>query len=209
MKRPLRALAFLIAVALPFAAVLSADIPAVPFAEHQLEEAAADKIQAQSVDVEVEGFPVVARALVKGEIPRIDYRWDSPRLGQLKAHLFQVSLSGVGVARSDMLNGDVRIEGVETGELEVQIPLSEIARLLDRDVRIHEGDIVVSITPATEVVGFVSASPDGLVVIAGPLEPVVADFEETVMPCAPRVTHENSVYLLRCGFKGLPALFRS
>ena len=209
MRRPLRALAFLIAVAAPFASVLAADIPVVPLAEQRLERTAADTIQARSVDVDLEGFPVVARALVQGEVASVRFRWDSPRLGELRPQLFQVSLTGVGVAPSDLLNGEVRIRGVEAGELEVQIPLSEIGRLLDRDVRIHEGDLVVSITPATEVVGFVSASADGLVLTAGSLEPVVADFEEAVIPCAPRVTYENGLYLLRCAFKGLPALFRS
>lgn len=209
MRRPLRALAFLIAAAFPLVAVLAADIPVVPFAEQRLEEVAADRIRAQSVNVDLEGFPVVARALVKGEIARVDYRWAAPLLGRVRAHSLEISLRGVGLARRDLLNGDVRIEGVETGELEVEISLSEVGRLFDREVRIHEGQIVVSITPATDVVGSLSASANGLVLTAGPLDPVVVDFDKDVMPCAPRVTVESGVVLLRCGFRGLPPLFHS
>ena len=209
MRRPLRALAFLIAVAFPFGAVVAADIPVVPLAEQRLERAATGEIEAESVDVDLQGFPVVARALVQGEVAGVRYRWDLPRLGELRAYLLEVSLTGVGVARRDLLNGEVRIRGVESGELEVQVPLSEIARLLDRDVRIHEGNIVVSVTPASDAVASVSASADGLVLTAGPLDPVVADFGEAALPCAPRVTQENSVTYFRCGFQGLPPLFRS
>ncbi|MBW3536898.1 MAG: DUF2993 domain-containing protein [Actinobacteria bacterium] len=179
------------------------------FAEQKLEEAAADRIRSESVDVDLEGFPVVARVLVKGEVAQVEYRWGSPLLGRVRAQSLEVSLRGVGLARSDLLNGDVRIEGVEAGELEVKIPLSEIGRLLERDVRIHQGQIVVSLTPATEVVGSVSASADGLVLTAGPLEPVAADFDRGIMPCAPRVTLDNRLVLLRCSFRGLPPLFRS
>lgn len=209
MRRPFRLLAFLLAATFPAAVIVAADIPVVPFAEARLEEAAAERVEAESVSVDVAGFPVIARALAKGEVGRVDYRWEEVRLGQMSAASLDIRLEGVGISRSRLLAGDVRIQGVQSGDLEAQISLGEIGRLLDRDVRVVDDQIVVSITPVTEVVGLVSASADGMVLTAGPLEPVVVDFDPGVIPCAPRVELENSVVMLRCSFRGLPPLLRS
>lgn len=208
MRRPVRLLLLVVFGSLPILVIAGADLPLVPFAEGRFERAA-PSFEAASLDVELEDFPVVARALALGEVASVDYLWRGVTVGELRAASLSIRLDGVGLDRGALLDGRVRIDGIEAGELEIVVPPFELARLLDREVRFELGRLLVTLTPNTEVAASVSATAHGLVVSAGSLAPVAVDLESARIPCAPSTAIKRGNLVLRCTFRGLPPLLRS
>lgn len=208
MKRPARALGLLLLGLLPVLAVVVADVPLVPIAERSLEHRARTAAKAASVDAQIGGFPVMARALLMGEVARIDVTWFGVELGEVQATALYLHLDGVGFDRSDLVDGSVRIEGVESGHVRLLVSPMEMSRLFDREVRIDGDELKVSLTPTDEAAGRISATSRGLVLTAPGVEPVTADLGDRI-PCAPAAEFEGGNLVLECDFRGLPALLRS
>ena len=208
MNRSLRTVALVLLGLLPVLAVALADLPLVPIAESSLEHRARRTAKAASVDAQIGGFPVMARALLTGEVPSIDVTWFGVELGEVQATALYLHLDGVGFDRSDLLDGTVRIEGVEAGRIRLLISAMEMSRLFDREVRVDGGELKVSLTPTTEVAGQISATSRGVVLTAEGVDPVGADLGDRI-PCAPTTGFERGNLLLECEFRGLPALLRS
>lgn len=194
---------------LPVLAVALADLPLVPIAEASVEDRARGAAKAASVDAQIGGFPVMARALLIGEVASIDVTWFGVELGEVQATALYLHLDGVGFDRSDLLDGTVTIEGVEAGHIRLLISPMEMSRLFDREVRVEAGELKVSLTPTNEVAAQISATSRGIVLTAAGADPVTADLGSDRIPCAPIATFERGNLVLECDFRGLPALLRS
>ena len=209
MRRPARTIGFVLLGLLPVLAVALADLPLVPVAEASLEHRARTSAKAASVEAQIGGFPVMARALLIGEVAAIDVTWFGVEIGEVQATAFYLHLDGVGFDRSDLIDGTVRIKGVEAGHIRLLISPMEMSRLFDREVRVDGDDLKVTLTPTTEVAGEISATSRGLVLTAPGAEPVTADLGSDRIPCAPKVEFEGGNLVLECDFRGLPALLRT
>ena len=207
MNRSLRTVGLVLVALLPVLAVALADLALLPISERSLEHRARRTAKAASVDAQIGGFPVMARALLTGEVPSIDVTWFGVELGEVQATALYLHLDGVGFDRSDLLDGTVRIEGVEAGHIRLLISPMEMSRLFDREVRVDGGELKVSLTPTTEVAGQISATSRGLVLAAEGVDPVTADLGDRI-PCAPTTEFEGGNLALECDFRGLPALLR-
>lgn len=203
-----RFLVFLLIASFPAAAVLAADIAVVPDAERQLADATS--IGSSLPTVSIGTFPVTARALVTATVKSVDYRWRSLRLGSLREAELRFSLTGVVVDRSRLFSGDVNVDKVEAGSVELGVELSEVSRILGREVRSTAGGLVVTATSSTDFPLSVGASATGFALSAEGSEPVTVELGDVqIFPCAPETSVEGGRLILRCVFRGVPPLFRS
>lgn len=207
MKGPLRILAVVLIGGFPIFALLGADLVVVPRMEARLEQAAAQP-GAESVDVQVKGFPVTARALATGVVHSVRFRYSEARVGPLRAEV-RLTLEGVGFKRGRLLGGEVQLEGVESGRFELEIPYAQVERVLGREIDFGDAGAEVALTPSESVPLAFSATAVSLVVSADGLDAVTMALGSKPLPCAPETEGLPEGLLLSCPFRGLPGSLRT
>lgn len=180
----------------------------VPAAEARVEDRARRATKSASVEADIGAFPVVARALALGEVARVDITWFGVEVGAIQATSLHLHLNGVGFDRGGLFGGELEIEGVESGDVRLLIPPSQLSRLLGTEVRIHGGALRVRPTADTDVEVQASATSQGLVLTAPGIGPVAAELGGANIPCAPKTSIEGSNLVLTCSFRGLPPILR-
>lgn len=208
MKRPLRTLLLIAVFALPLLVVAGADLVFVPAAEAQVEHQARTAAKSASAEADIGAFPVIARALATGEVARVDITWFGVEIGSIQATSLHLHLNGVGFDRGELFGGEMRIKGVESGDIRLLIPPSQLSRLFGTDVRIQGGTLRVQTAPGTDVEVQVSATSQGLVLTAPGVGPVAAELGQAQIPCAPSTSVEGENLALTCSFRGLPPILR-
>ena len=208
MKRPLRTLLLVALFGLPLLVVGGADLVFVPAAEAQVEDQARTAAKAASVEADIGAFPVVARAVAIGEVARVDITWLGVEIGAIQATSLHLHLNGVAFDRGQLFGGELRIKGVESGDVRLLIPPSQLSRLFGTEVRIHGGALRLRTTPDTDVEVRVSATSQGLVLTAPGVGPVAAELGNARIPCAPTTSIEGQNLALTCSFRGLPPILR-
>ena len=208
MKRPLRTVLLLTVAALPLLLVGGADVVFVPATEARVEDRARTEAKSASVEADIGTFPVVGRALALGEVARIDITWFGDEVGAIEATSLHLHLDGVGFDRGDLFGGELEIQGVESGDVRMLIPPSQLSRLFGTEVRIHGGGLRLRTTPETDVEVQVSATSQGLVLTAPGVGPVAAELGEANFPCAPTTSIVGDNLALSCSFRGFPPILR-
>ena len=208
MRRRLRTFLLVTVFALPVLVIVAADPVFVPAAEARIERRASAAAESASVEADIGPFPVAARALVTGEVSRLDITWFGVELGAIQATLLHLHLNGVGFDRGELLGGELRINGVESGDVRMLIAPSQLSRMLGAEVRIHGGALRVSAAPGRDVEVQASATSQGLVLTAPGIGPVTADLGADRIPCAPTAKVRGDNLVLACSFRGLPPLLR-
>lgn len=208
MRRPLRLFVLAVLAGFPLVLVLAADLAFVPAAERRVETRASAAAKAASVEAEIGTFPVIARALVTGEVASVDISWFGVAVGSIEATSLELRLDGVGLDRGELFGGNARIDGVESGEVRMLISPSQLTRLFQREVTIQAGEVRVRLAPDKLINVEVSATNRGLVLTAAGLSPVSAELGADQIPCAPTAAVEGGNLVLSCSFRGLPPILR-
>lgn len=209
MRRPLRTFLLVTVFALPLLVIGGGDLVFVPAAEARIERRASAALESASVEADIGAFPVAARALVTGEVSRLDITWFGVELGAVQATMLHLHLNGVGFDRGELLGGELRIKGVESGDVRVLVAPSQLSRMLGAEVRIHRGALRLTAAPGGDVEVQASATSQGLVLTAPGVGPVTADLGADRIPCAPTAKVQGDNLVLACSFRGLPPLLRA
>lgn len=205
----MRGLVVVTVALLPVLVVAAADLAFVPAMESRIEDRARAEARSASVEAEVGTFPVVGRALATGEVSSIDITWFAIDVGAIEATSLHLHLDGVGFDRSELFGGQLRVRGVESGDVRMLVSPSQLSTLMGTEVRIHAGTLRVRPTPETDVEVQVSATSQGLVLTAPGIPPASAELDTGQIPCAPITAIEARNLVLSCSFRGLPPILRA
>ena len=209
MRRPLRTFVLITVGILPLLVVAAADLVFVPSLEARVEDRARRAATSASVEADIGTFPVVGRALARGEVASVDVPWLGVEVGAIQATSLHLHLDGLGFDRSELLGGRLQIEGVESGDVRLLVPPSQLSRLFGSEVRIHAGALRVRPTPDADVEVRASATAQSLVLTAPGAGSVTVELGGAQFPCAPTTSVEGQNLALACSFRGLPPILRA
>jgi hypothetical protein len=207
LRTALRVLLVVFVGGFPVFSLLLADIAVVPAIERRLENLAGQP-GASAVDAQLAGFPITARAIATGEVKEVSFRYSEAKVGPLRADVV-LRLKGVAVERGRLFDGVMPIDGVESGNLEVTLPYSQVERVVGLEIDASSGRPLVSASAGQEIELEFSASAQSLVVSGDGLDAVTVPFGTEPLPCAPEVGASREGVEMACPFRGVPGFLRS
>ena len=98
-----------------------------------------------SATADIESFPFLGRLLASGSVDRVRVRVQAPRAGPLRLAAVVVDASGVVVNRGGLMEGDVRVEGIDRGSVAVEIDGAALAETLRLPVTVNDGLVRVGV----------------------------------------------------------------
>ena len=182
MRRALVLVLVLLGVVLVVAA--GAEILGPPVAERAIERRVAERLEVQSVDARLEGFPVVPRLLATGKVARLDVDLRGLVRPELTIDTVRVRLAGIELVRGSFLDGEPRFERIDRGEVEAEITEDELEAALPgvAGLRLTPGRATVDVAGVAVDVG-VSVSDGALRLDLGPLPAVSLPLPTDILPC--------------------------
>ncbi len=110
---------------------VAAEVVVPPRIEEAVAERVAQRVpEARSVAVELEGFPVVARALATGKVERLVVTLEEVARPELTIDSVEVQAQGIEVARRALVDGEVDLERIDRGELSALITEADLEQAL-------------------------------------------------------------------------------
>lgn len=146
MKKLLIGLVLLVALA-----ALGVELVAPQLAASSIE----DHVRAQTegavgVSADVGPFPVVTRLLATERVQRLGVTLDEVAAQQLTFASVRLELRGVELDRNELLNGNVRVRGMQDGQATAVLDTNALTDALGVPVRIEDGRLVAEVA-GTEI----------------------------------------------------------
>lgn len=120
------------------------------FAENKLEEKARAEVRgASSVDAGISSFPFLGRLLVSGSVPTVAVRAERTALNDLLSAAVEVDMRGVQLDRDQLFSGNVKLRGIDSGAITVELDAAGLSRVLKLPVEIAGGEVRVTVAGRT------------------------------------------------------------
>lgn len=164
------------------------------FAEGAIEERIEEDIEG-SAHVEIDSWPVIARAAVTQEVGRLTADLSNVVLDEIELESIQIRIIDLKLSRTRLLRGEIDPKSIRTGSVSVsvsQTAIAEAAGLLPQATDISSGTVGV----------------DGghLTVEAGDFPTVTIPFPEDVLPCSATGTFSGNEVRLNCSVDEIPPM---
>lgn len=203
--RKLLALAFVVLL------LLVADQAARVVAEAKLATRAREAARSpDSADATITSFPFLGRLLLSGSVPRVKVRVTGAEAGPLRLAVVEVEGTGVALDRSALLSGGIRLQGIETGVVAVELDGAALTEALHVPVSVAGGKVLVGAGPAAVEAG-VEVNRAGTLTLrlAGLPALTVPVVRTPLIPCAVTVVSvRGDRARLSCQVDELPAVLR-
>lgn len=135
------------------AALAVAEVVLVPRIEGEIEDRAAERVaEVAGVDAELGTFPVVARALALGEVPRVVVTLDEVASTAIRFATIRAELEGIELSRQELLNGQLDLERIDRGSLVAEVTEPDLEEALPAnlaDVDLSPGRVEVGVAGGT------------------------------------------------------------
>lgn len=200
----------LIALVIVLTVLVAVDQGARIVAQNKLEERARAEVpDATDVEAEISSFPFLGRLLVSGSVPRVEVRAERSVVGDLVAAGVEVGLKGVELDRDALFSGQVRLQGIDSGVITIELDAAGLARVLPVPVSITGGEVRVTvagrsvIAQPTVIGGALVLSVLGLSTFTIPID------RNGLVTCqAAHVAIEDGTVRLSCGIGEVPPALR-
>lgn len=165
---------------------LVAEIAAVPFAERQIEQRAAERNRdAATVRADIDSFPLVSRLLLTGRVNEVDVTLDRVVRRRLTFAEVRFALAGLDVDRAALIRGDARVTAIDRGTITATIDAGALSAVVGR---------------ALEAVG-ANVRISGRTLVVGP---ATFQIPSDLMPCAPDVRVDDEQVIVSCTIDEFP-----
>ncbi len=139
-----------LALGMVLTVIVAVDQGARVFAENKLEEKARTEVRgASSVDASISSFPFLGRLLVSGSVSTVEVRAERAALSDLLSAAVSVDMRGVQLDRDDLFTGKVRLKGIDTGTITIEIDAAGLNRVLKLPVEIAGGEVRLTVAGRT------------------------------------------------------------
>lgn len=176
---------------LAVAGLAVAEVAAPPYVESAVEDQVRERLGGvATVEADVQSFPLVARVLATGQVAQLDVELAEVAGQQIRFSRVVATMRGIELSRPDLLRGQVRVTGIEEGELLAAAPLGELAAVVGvaADTQLWQQAHFEGSELVLEAAGRTFRVPL-------PLEP----------PCDAAATVEGDFLVLRCTFRTVPS----
>ena len=154
----------------------------IPFAERQTaREVAARTRDTAAVSADIGSFPLAARVLFTGKVPRLSVTLDRVARASVRFAEVRFDLEGISVDRPAMLRGRAQVESIDRGTVTATIEIGALGRLASLagiDVRVV-----------------------GRTLNAGRVSVAIA---EDLVPCNPEASVDGERVILTCAIDDVP-----
>ncbi len=161
---------------------LVGEIALIPLANTQIEREVADRTRDEaSVNASIGSFPVAARVLITGKVPRLTVTLDRVARQALTFAEVEFALRGISVDRAAIFRGKARVEDIDSGTVTATIDagvLGRIASLAGVNVRVEGRTLRVA---------------DRALAL-----------DRDLLPCAPQARIDNDKVILSCTIDQVP-----
>lgn len=124
---------------------IAVELAVPPLVESRIEQRVRANVgDLTSVAAEISPFPVVSRTVVSERVPVLGVTLREVAGQELPIATLRVELRGVRVDRNDLLRGEVRVRGIETGLIRAEITENAVTRALGASVDLGLGTEVLS-----------------------------------------------------------------
>ena len=204
----MRALRWLVALALFGAVLVAGDLVARGVAEAELERRLAAEVPgAVGVDADIEAFPFLPGLVLSGRVPAVRAHVDGLRAGPLALTDADVELRGVRLERDALLRREVELTAVDSGRTAVTLGEAALSDALGLPVDVDASGAVRVTFRGRTVTAPVAVGDDGRIVVdlPGPLGalPLTAG-ALPLLPCTPRAIPEPDRVRLSCAVTEVP-----
>ena len=174
-------------------------------AERAIERRVDQRLDVDSVDAHLEGFPVVARLLATGKVARLAIDLRGLVRPELTIDVVRLRLFGIELERGSFLDGEPRFESIDRGEIEAEITEAELAAVLPGGLglQLSPGRATVDVAGVTVDVG-VSVAGGVLRLDLGPLPAVSLPLPTEILPCPLDGEVLEGRVLLSCTLEEVP-----
>ncbi|HUR18285.1 MAG TPA: DUF2993 domain-containing protein [Acidimicrobiales bacterium] len=136
----------LLALGIVLTVLLAVDQAARLFAENKLEEKAQAEVRgAGEVEAGISSFPFLGRLLLSGSVSAVEVRAERAGLSDLLSAAVEVDLYGVRLDRDDLFSGKVKLRGIDTGTITVELDSTALQRVLKLPVTVAGGEVRVTL----------------------------------------------------------------
>lgn len=183
---------------------LAVELVAPVLAGNRIEEQVREQTQeAAGVDADVGTFPVVTRLLATERVQRVTVTLEEVAHQQITFATVRYELRGLRLDRDALLRGDVRVTGMEGGEVTAEIEPGALTDALGVPVEITDGRL-----SAAGVDAEVGPEVQGrsLVLPTGGLPGV--DLPEDLIPCQPEPSINEDRVRVSCALQDVPFILR-
>ncbi|MBW3580064.1 MAG: DUF2993 domain-containing protein [Actinobacteria bacterium] len=136
-------------VVLAAIAVVGAELVAPPRIEEAIEARVAERVpEASSVTAELSGFPVVARALATGKVPRLVVVLDEVAHPEVTISSVEIEVTGIEISRRALVDGEVDLERVDRAQLGAVVTEADLEQALaggDIDLTLRPGRVEATV----------------------------------------------------------------
>lgn len=124
---------------------IAVELAIPPLVESRIEQRVrANTAELTTVAAEVSPFPVVSRTVVGEQVPVVGVTLREVAAQELPIATLRVELRGVRVNRDDLMRGEVRVRGIETGLIRAEITETALTDALGTSVDLGLGGKVLS-----------------------------------------------------------------
>lgn len=154
------------------------------------------------VSAEVGPFPVVTRLLATERVQRLAVTLDEVAAQQLTFSSVRIELRGVELDRNELLDGNVRVRGMQGGQATATVDANALTEALGVPVRVEDDQLFVEVA-GTEIEVPVGTEGDPLGIPAGLSDIALPD----VVSCTDVTTAvANGRVELSCALQDVPSI---